>query len=103
MKLPEGVTLQKLEPRSYDMAVGDKRPGSRYRVLVAGSPIGEVWKSSSPTYRSERTNSRLLSGLMGYGVRWKYSLSGETFKRRPGSQYSLGWAVEALVRDFKEA
>lgn len=93
--LPQGVTLQKLEPHSWMMDAGDKRPGARYKVLLNGQDLGEVEKCSEASYRSDNTTSRVRYGLLGYGIYWR---AARPDHQRVGYRYySRASAIEALL------
>lgn len=95
---PRRITLEKLEPHSYAMAVGDKRHGARYNVSLNGVHIGEVEKCSSPTYRSEqeRFRSNIRWGFMGYGIRWSAKKVND-FQTVTDNAYSRQQAIQRLV------
>lgn len=82
------VTLRKLESHSWAIAVGDKRRGARYEVLVGGQRIGEVEKCSEPSRQW---------GSCAFSVYWRArNLAGETVGFR---HYTMGAAVNALLEE----
>lgn len=93
----QNVTLKKVEPHSWAMAVGDKRPGARYLVYLNGIHVGEVEKHSSPSYRSDSTTSRTRWGFRGYSVQWRATKLHEMMKSVTDTAYSRQKAIERLL------
>lgn len=90
------------------MAVGDKRPGARYDVLLDRGRkrghvcIGHVEKCSDKSYRSEGTGSRILYGFRGYSVTWRGQLANDIFGRDVVIAYSRKVAVARLLETWRK-
>jgi hypothetical protein len=95
------IKLVSLEPHSWMMAVGDKRKGARYQVVLNGQVIGEVEKGSETSHRSDGTTSRIRWGFRGYSLSWEAkNIKGE----RVGYKfYSRKSAVDTLIREVGDA
>jgi hypothetical protein len=87
------IKLVSIEPRSYSMAVGDrKHKPARYIVKVDGVIVGEVEKHSIASWRY---SGRLRSGLYGYPVHW---IAKQPDGVKVGFEYrTRKSAVEALI------
>lgn len=68
------ILLIRMEPHPFSMAVGDKRKGSRYKVVCGGEVIGGVFKRSVAIYWSVGAQSNCRWGLRGYRVSWRPSI-----------------------------
>lgn len=61
------VSLRKVEARSYQHAVNDKRAPTRYEVSVDGVPVGEVWSRSTESWE---TTGRIRTRMAGFSRYW---------------------------------
>jgi hypothetical protein len=99
------VSLNKLEPLSYDTARGDHQKGARYNVLIDGVVIGQVSKHSEESWLK---SGRIKTTMIGYSRWWEADLEARVndvvipwSQRRVGHQFQTREdAIAAIVEAY---
>jgi hypothetical protein len=91
------VQLTKVEARSYQHALGDKKNPTRYEVRLDGELIGTV---ESRSVESWRKSGRIRTGFIGFARHWRAELNISPIGRdrvATDTAYRRSDAVDRLV------
>lgn len=91
---PSRIKLERLEPHSWQHALRDRKPATRWRVLLDGKPIGEVSSHSEESWATN-ASGRIRTRMRGYARTWHAQANPNTVVTRVA--YNRTRAIRDLV------